>query len=505
MTYLAIPIKVEDFEQAKRDVCRAIDHNAELLELRFDYLAEWDPQIIRDIVKMALACSRPVVATCRVKAEGGAFTGSEEQRLKILALAAESGANYVDVELSSIGDGELPGQSAGRIISNHDFYGLPKDLARRVALIKEKGVGVLKIAYKAQKITDSFAALDILNQEKGSIAIAMGAEGVITRLAARKLDALLTFVSLDDESVTASGQVTVNEMCNVYRWDKIDAYTQLFGVIGRPVGHSMSPVIHNTAFSYSGFNGLYIPLLVADDKDVFNNFIDGVRRRPWLDMRGFSVTIPHKRNAIEYVKSVNGYLEPLAERIGAVNTLILDSNEGIGGYNTDYAGAMEAITETLDIERRELDGVSVAIVGAGGVARALAAGFTDVGAKVTIYNRTIEKARALAEEFGCEVCPLERLSQLDARILINCTSVGMHPNRDETPVPAELLKRDMVVFDTVYNPAETLLLKNARQAGAQVIDGVTMFVNQAALQFEMFTNSVAPRHLMRQTVLAWLD
>ncbi len=173
----------------------------------------------------------------------------------------------------------------------------------------------------------------------------------------------------------------------------------------------------------------------------------------------------------------------------------------LAAYNTDYAGALDAITQGMGIERRGLRGVPVAVVGAGGVSRAIVAGLTDAGARVTIYNRTVERARELAADFGCRAAGLDDLSRLDAKLLINCTSIGMHPHVDATPVPAEYLKPDMAVFDTVYNPAETLLLKQAKAKGAKTIDGVAMFVNQAAAQFRLFTGQSANSTLMRHVVL----
>lgn len=176
----------------------------------------------------------------------------------------------------------------------------------------------------------------------------------------------------------------------------------------------------------------------------------------------------------------------------------------LSAYNTDYAGALDAITQGMGIERSGLRGVPVAVVGAGGVSRAIVAGLTDAGARVTIYNRTVERAQELAADFDCEAAGLEGLSLLDAKLLVNCTSIGMHPKVDASPVPAECLKPDMVVFDTVYNPAETLLLKQAKANGAKTIDGVAMFVNQAAAQFRLFTGQPADVALMRKVVLEGL-
>ena len=240
------------------------------------------------------------------------------------------------------------------------------------------------------------------------------------------------------------------------------------------------------------------------------------------------MTIPHKENALKYVRANQGFIEPLAEKIGAVNTMVITKDWKLKAYNTDYTAALDSITSGLGITRGGLKEMPVAVVGAGGVARAIVAGLSDSGAKIKIYNRTVEKAQKLAAEFNCEFAPLDDLPNLNAKLVINCTSIGMKKTEDgkqetgdriqntehrkqktedqrpktshETPVPEEYLKKDMVVFDTVYNPAQTLLLKEAKQAGAETIDGLSMFVNQAAAQFKLFTGQDANPELMRETI-----
>jgi len=248
-------------------------------------------------------------------------------------------------------------------------------------------------------------------------------------------------------------------------------------------------------------NRLYLPLLVEGGQQEFDSFVNNALLWKWLNFRGFSVTIPHKRYAIEYAWSHHGQIEPLAEKIGAANTLVLGPDGRPDAYNTDYAGALDAITEGMKIGRADLNEMPVAIVGAGGVARALVAGLSDAGAEITIYNRTVERAEKLASEFGCGFRPSEELVKVDAKLLINCTSIGMYPNVEATPVPAELLNKTMAVFDTVYNPAQTLLLKDAKKKKAKTIDGVSMFVNQAMAQFKLFTREDGDAALMRKVVI----
>ncbi|MFC1738475.1 shikimate dehydrogenase, partial [Planctomycetota bacterium] len=293
---------------------------------------------------------------------------------------------------------------------------------------------------------------------------------------------------------------TAEQFKTLYRFDGINAETELYGVIGSPVAHSAGPAIHNACFAHNGMNKLYLPLLIEGGKNEFNKFMQNLISREWLGFRGFSVTIPHKRNALDYVKEKGGFVERLAEKIGAANTLLIDENGKPSAYNTDYAGALDAITSALGLERGGLKEWDVTVVGAGGVARAIVAGLTDIGARVKIYNRTVKKAERLAAEFDCEFAGLEDLPNIDAKLLINCTSVGMHPDVNASTIPKECLKKDMAVFDTIYNPPETLLLKSAKEVGAKTIDGLTMFINQAAEQFRLFTGIVANKGLMHQTI-----
>lgn len=500
MTYLAIPIQVKSTVAAGKAITQAVNASAQLLELRLDYLNKPAPQAVETIVKAAKATGLPIIATCRPHWEGGQFQGNETDRLNLLQSAVNAGADYIDIELATLENHPQNFSPAKTIISSHDFESLPHDFIQRLDTIKQHNPDIPKIAYMAQRITDTFPALDALHKNPNAMVMAMGEPGLITRLLAKKLGAFLAFASLDESAATAPGQVSIKQMKKLFRWDHINSDTKVFGVIAHPVAHSKSPLIHNTAFDATGFNGLYLPMLVEPTQDQFNAFLDGLRQRKWLNVQGLSVTIPHKGHALDYVKANDGYLEPLAEKIGAVNTLIIDHTGDISGYNTDYSGAMDAITGTLNIERSDLKGLPAAVIGAGGVARAIVAGLTDAGVNVTIYNRTVEKATRLAQDFNCAAKGLDELKYLNAKLLINCTSIGMHPVIDATPVPADLIKKNMVIFDTVYNPAQTKLLQLAQLAGATTIDGVTMFTNQAAEQFKLFTQLTPPIDIMRQTI-----
>jgi 3-dehydroquinate dehydratase/shikimate dehydrogenase len=535
MTYLTVPISADNVEAAGRQAEEAVAAGAEMLELRTDYLRHLTIDAVKSLLGMVrgLRGERlPIAVTCRDRRDGGVGDWPEKLRIDVLLSALEAGADYIDCEYANFTRSEngqrireaLRSRPGSRLIlSSHDFYGPFRNIrGLHRDMVKACPEAIPKLVYTANHINECFDAFDLLHETDGErIAFCMGEPGLISRILAKKLGSFVTFASLNAQAATAPGQLTLAEFEGLYRYDIIDADTELFGVIADPVGHSLSPAIHNACFADGGVNRLYLPLHVQGGREQFNQFLDNILARPWLDFRGFSVTIPHKAGALEYVRANAGFIEPLADKIGAANTLVCVapppsgvtkvSQPGTAGphrlaaYNTDYAGALDAITAGMAIERKGLKDMPVAVVGAGGVSRAIVAGLTDAGAKVTIYNRTEERARALAADFGCQAAGLDVLSHLDAKLVINCTSIGMHPHVDATPIPAEYISPDMVVFDTVYNPAETLLLKQAKQKGANTIDGITMFVNQAAAQFQLFTNQKTDPGLMRKTVAAGLD
>ena len=519
MTYLAVPIAAPDCDQAKQQIKAARAAGAEMLELRTDYLENLSVDLVKDLIVEAKGTGRkslPLIVTCRDKRQGGAIGYPHQLRVDILTSAIKAGAEFIDFEYENFLSTEnqerirlaLSQSSKARLIlSAHNFKTKFADIAKLYReVLTVYPAAIPKLVYTANHINHCFDAFDLLHQTSGErIVFCMGQAGLISRIIAKKLNSLLTFASIDSETATAPGQLTVEQLKKLYCSDRINSDTELYGIIGSPVAHSLSPAIHNACFIDIRANKLYLPLLVEGGKDEFDKFMKAVLNRPWLGFRGFSVTIPHKQNALNFVKENQGLIEPLAERIAAVNTLLIESRvtsdeQRISTYNTDYAGALDAITSTSAISRADLKGLSVAVIGAGGVARAIVAGLRDAGAKIAIYNRTVKKAEKLAAEFNCDFAGLNDLPNLDAKLVINCTSIGMYPDTDATPLSKECIKKDMIVFDAVYNPPETLLLKQAKQAGAKTIDGLSMFINQACAQFELFTGRDANPKLMRKIV-----
>jgi 3-dehydroquinate dehydratase/shikimate dehydrogenase len=316
----------------------------------------------------------------------------------------------------------------------------------------------------------------------------MGEYGHISRILTRKFGGLLTFASLKKGKESAPGQLTVDELSNIYHFKKINRETKLYGVIGNPVSHSMSPVIHNSSFMEKGLNSVYVPMKVLD----IETFIKDFRK---MDFHGFSVTIPHKESILPLLDDI----DPVAGKIGAINTVVNQDGK-LTGHNTDCMAAVKGLEGGLEGEKRTLKDKKVAIIGAGGAARAIAFGLKEKGCDITIYNRTLERAKRLSNDVGCKFSRFEEISELNTDILINSTSIGMFPNIEESPVPKDVLKDDMVVFDAVYNPIETRLLKDAKERGCHTVNGLTMFINQAAEQFRLWTGIEPSGKLMENVV-----
>ncbi len=518
MTLLAVPIAQIRFEKALEAIESAVCQGADILELRTDYLEELSSACVGHLIAAVHQAGKPVLVTCRDQAEGGNRPIEMAVRTEILVGTLRQGADFIDCEYRNFQKPqvrmailkELQQHPAARLIlSAHNFQGPFEDLTVLYDnIVASCPQAIPKIAFATHHVSDCLPAFDLLRTRRGdAIVIAMGAAGQITRILAKKFGSLLTFACLDADSATAPGQMGLSEFRD-FRWNSLREDTQVFGVIGNPVAHSMSPAIFNALFEAQQINAVYVPILLEGGYPEFAAFLDGLRTRQeshGLDFHGFSITIPHQSNAIEYLLRQGGSVEPLASRIGAVNTLKLGFGELPSGYNTDYAGAIDALVHALDTNRRGLHGKSVAVLGAGGAARAVVAGLCDARATVTIYNRTLEKARALAKEFHCAFSGLDPSTKITADIIVNCTSIGMSPNVNALPLSPDNLRPGMVVFDTVYNPLDTLLLRQAQAAGAIPVRGVEMFIRQAMAQFHLFTGRHANDGIICDRVIRTLS
>ncbi len=496
MTKLTTAITATSLNVALTDIQHAVKAGAELIEIRLDYL---DTEDFFTLVKSSPV---PILWTLRHSSEGGKFTGSIERQLEVLARAISAGGEYVDVEfqrwqkaglarqilLDSIGRLRAEGRNIKIILSFHDFESMPIDLSGIVQTIAaDPDADVVKVAGQTNSVDDLFRLLDVIAQSpKPIIAIAMGSPGVASRVLAKKFGAEVSFATIEPAKASAPGQLTVEQMKNEYNWDRIGPETLLAGVVGHPIEHSLSPAIHNAAYRQMGVDAVYLRFEVAESYEDFVRFVDNLRCRPRLGTIGLSVTIPHKTNALRYVLERHGRLDPLAEKIGAVNTLVFSPDGSVAGWNTDYLGVLETLRTVGGLDRAALAGKRVAVLGAGGVCRAIVAAMISAGANVVIFNRTESKAQALPEEFHCAGQQWDQRSTLQADIIINGTSLGMYPHVDSSPLPASAIARGSIVFDTVYNPLETTLLRDACDRGARTIDGANMLVFQAAEQIKLF-------------------
>jgi 3-dehydroquinate dehydratase/shikimate dehydrogenase len=433
------------------------------------------------------------IATCRRAAGGGRFAGDAGDELRWLARAREAGCAWCDLELETVQ--KLPGHSvqAAReagvprlvLLSVHDFQRTPA-----LPLSLETGVygqaDAVKIAAQARRLGDGLRLLRLAKTSHNFVAVPMGAVGLPLRMLALREGSALAYAPVGE--ATAPGQISLREMKELYRAHNLDGGTKVYGVIGSPIGHSLSPLLHNTGFAARGMNAVYLPFLV----DRLAEFLAVV---PEIGVRGFSVTLPHKQTIIKFLKTCDG----LAAEIGAVNTVSVGSDGALHGRNTDYLGVLRALETRVQLKESR-----VLIFGAGGAARAAAFALARAGAAVAICARRETAARELARACGGEALPRRALGTETFDALLNATPIGMHPHAGVSPLaPRELHCR--VVMDLIYRPRRTELLKIAARKGIAGISGVEMFIAQGMAQWELWTRKRAPEKQMRAAVLTALN
>jgi len=483
---ICIPITARSAEDSISKMISASKH-ADIVELRIDYIPELQ-NALTCIEESLKSKTKPVIITNRPEREGGEFTGSEQDRLHLLQKAIDLGADYVDVEYDSIK--QITRRNSSKIIiSSHNFKETPHNLSKIYDDICQQKPDIVKIVAYANDITDNFRIFELLKSAKvPTISFCMGESGYISRILTSKFGGFLTFASLEKGKESAPGQLTEDELSNIYHFKEINRETTLYGIIGNPVSHSMSPAIHNAAFTEKGLNNVYVPLKIAD----IETFMKECRE---IDFQGFSVTIPHKESILPFLDD----LDHTARKIGAINTIV-NLNGKLTGYNTDCMAAVMGLEDSMKEANEMLSNKKVSIIGAGGAARAIAFGLKEKGCDITIFNRTTERAEKLSQDVKCEFKSLEDIHKLYSDILINTTSIGMFPDVDQTPVSKGILKEGMVVFDAVYNPIETRLLREANENGCHTVNGLSMFINQAAEQFRLWTDIDVPIELMTKVV-----
>jgi 3-dehydroquinate dehydratase/shikimate dehydrogenase len=468
----------------------AARRGAAMIELRLDFLAK-APDFHRLLENKPCA----TVATVRRVLDGGRWSGSEEGRLMLLRQAIVAGFDWVDLE-TDVADSVPRFGKVKRIVSYHNLRGVPDDLEEIHQRMCEQDADVVKLAVTAHHPVDNLRVLRLLEgAPRPTVAFCMGDLGIASRILGARLGQPFTYAAFNKERGIAPGLPSFDEIRKLYRYETIDAATPIYGVVGDPVGHSLSPLIHNKALNHLKLPGVYLPLRVPrGDLEEFH-----AKYSAALPLRGLSVTIPHKEAAL---KLANQQDEGAAQ-IGAANTLVRNDSGWIA-YNTDCQAALDSLRANLpnrpDGMPTSLDSLSVLLLGAGGVARAVAHGLHQAGARVTIANRTQDRGQELAEQVGCRHVDWGNRHNVLADLLVNCTSKGMYPNMDESPVHNSYLKPGLFVFETIYTPEQTLLVKEARQRDCFVLTGVDMFIRQAALQFQYFTGQEAPMDLMVKIV-----
>jgi 3-dehydroquinate dehydratase/shikimate dehydrogenase len=528
MTYLVSSVWGDSLKQVRQRIDEAVSSAVDIIELRLDLMEGLEDDHLRSLRQHV---GVPLLLTIRSAAEGGAWEGGDDERISRLIELGPM-AHYIDVEwttwqrsadlrgkialaleraghvLQADGKEEID-QAAHRrlILSKHDLLGRPIKLhADLLALVSEPACSVAKIAWRARTIRDNFEALELMRiSPKPVIVICMGEDGLLSRVLAKKFGAFGTFAACSPGSQTAPGQPLVADLKHLYRWDGISADTRVYGLIGDPVRHSLGPAVHNAAFAALDLDAVYLPMRVDPSFESFKAFMVEVLARPWLDFRGFSVTSPHKQNAARFIREFGGRLDDLADRLDAVNTLTLSPEGALTGHNADYTAALEAICAGLGCQPAGLAGMNVAVLGAGGVARAVVAALAEAGARLTIFNRDTAKARLLADAFDCRVALWGDRLACDASLLVNCTSVGMWPAVDDSVMPEAVLKPPLAVFDVVYTPPQTKLLRDAAAKGCGIISGLTMFAMQAREQSRRWTDRVLPLDLFLRTAQSALD
>ncbi len=483
---LCAVVAAPDARSMRSQLTRALRETS-MVELRLDWLSS-DGEITHFLGQ--LARTRPkatLIATCRRHEAGGRYRGTIAKQLVHLAEAIRAGCTWYDLEIETIrqcppqlvdvllGDGR-------QLASAHFFRGMPANLSRVAAELRRYRPDAIKIATQCDSLADSRKLLDFARKQKNIVAVPMGEVALPARFLALRRKGAFAYAPV--ENATAPGQITLEEMKHVYRADAFDGRTRVYGVIGDPIGHSLSPAMQNAGFAARRMNAVYLPFLVRDLKD----FLGSVGP---LGIRGFSVTLPHKEQIIGRLDGC----DPLAARIGAVNTVVVRGGGKLYGYNTDYVGVLRSLEQ-----RMPLGGSRVLILGAGGAARAVAFALAQSGAAVCVCARRHERAKSLAHAVGGEAIPRARLRREFFDAIVNATPVGMHPRVGTSPLDANELNCRLV-FDTIYRPRLTRLLEHAVKRGIETVSGVEMFVEQGTAQWEIWTGERAPVAAMRRAVV----
>jgi 3-dehydroquinate dehydratase/shikimate dehydrogenase len=471
---------------------------ADIVELRADCLVSSDAASLLQTVGDQKG---PLILTLRSPEEGGQSQNEFETRRRFwTALKSLPEGSLIDLELDLVNEfsrgdsaGTLPVEWRNVICSHHDFERVPDNLPAIFERMAATPAGIIKIAVHASDAIDCLPVFDLLDhaqrQGRQLIAVAMGQAGVMTRILGPSRGSFLTYAAHNQESGTAPGQLTSADLREVFRLDRLDRDTQVFGIIGNHISHSLSPHIHNAAFAANESNAVYVPFEVHDAAAFLRRMVHPKTRELDWNLGGLSVTAPHKSIVMQQLD----WIDPVCREIGACNTVVARGDQLLG-YNTDAAGFIAPLRDALGTIRD----ARCAVVGAGGAARACLWALKHEGADVTVFARDKSTAEFLAKTFGvnAEQFPAPDFAGFD--VVINATPLGTLGEREhETVATAEQLRGVRLAYDLVYNPFETKFLREARNAECQVLGGLEMLLAQAFEQFRLWTGEAVPVEVMR--------
>ncbi len=478
-TKICIPI-VETTIETARKAMKIASEKADLIEWRVDFLDTIDLMAFETLITEV---NFPLIITCRLKSQGGTDNLTEKSREKLLEIALKNEVAFIDLEHQS--ETTLPLSVNTTIIrSHHDFEQTPSLREMEKIISTFDSTAWIKYIPTAKSSNDNFKVFELLKNRPQMISFCMGIKGQISRILAGKYGSAITFAALSDIQQSANGQISIDEMLQLYRADKINSATQVYGIIGQHAENSKSKYMHNPAFQAAKLNAVFVPFKI-DPEDELKDFMANFRT---YKLSGAAVTIPHKETVMQYLDDV----DETAKTIGAVNTIRNDHGKLIG-YNTDCLGAIAALKKKTDVKDKR-----VLLLGAGGAARAIVYALKREKARVTIANRTAEKAKNLAQEFDAVTIPMSDIEQSAENydIFINTTSVGMTPHSSQSVM--QRIPTGKVVMDIVYNPLKTKLLTLAEEKHCTIITGEHMLIHQAIAQQEIWTGQSPDFDAMRQ-------
>lgn len=493
---ICVPITKSTVEQME-DAAKEAAAIGDSVEFRLDFLEDLSlDELLAASQRLVSSVPCPTILTLRPRSEGGQGKLSVAARRQFWSRV--NGARYFDLEAEILGDSEWrsrAGLNLERVIcSYHDFQGTSKKAAGVLSALyrqhREIGAGCYKYAVAAQSVSSTLRTRELIREVRADgrrvIAISMGAPGMVTRILGLSWGNFLTFGSLDDESATAPGQPTAAALRDLYRVKRLSSSSEVYGIIAKPVSHSLSPVIHNSVFSAAGRDAVYVPFEVDRAPEFLNRCVRPSTREIDWNIRGLSVTLPHKRAAYDQADSSDEW----SREARASNTLLLAGGR-IEAFNTDVSALLQLLP-------RSGPGLtSAGVLGSGGAARAALVALKELGYSVTVYSRNPEKHRAAIESSGAHRLSLrawQERQRASCDVLVNATPVGMESMPGVLAVPDAVISRAKLVVDMVYRPRHTALLTQASRLGVPTLDGLRILVAQAIEQQRIWTGCEPDPH-----------